>query len=84
MRTTTNNPLSDTQATQFFAAPEATRQRQYEALRAYFVEGLLVKLGLDRLSTEAGLPGTKAIPAAHALEYPSTLSRSSSGTPRSR
>jgi hypothetical protein len=38
MATTTNNLLSDTQATQFFAAPEATRQRQYEALRAYFLD----------------------------------------------
>src|SRR5580700_7788542 len=35
---TTNNPLSDTQTTQFFRAPEGTRQRQYEALRAYFVD----------------------------------------------
>src|SRR5262249_26384167 len=40
MPTTTNNPLSDTQATRFFAAPEATRQRQYEALRAYFLDNL--------------------------------------------
>ncbi len=38
MPTTTNNPLSDIQATQFFAAPDATRQRQYEALRAYFLD----------------------------------------------
>src|SRR5215471_9758384 len=38
MATTTNDPLSDLQATQFFAAPEATRQRQYEALRAYFLD----------------------------------------------
>ena len=28
---------------------------------------LLVKLGLDRLASEASLPGTKAIPAVHAL-----------------
>ena len=28
---------------------------------------LLVKLGIDRLADEAGLPGSKAIPAAHAL-----------------
>lgn len=34
----TNNPLSDTQTTQFFRAPEVTRQRQYEALRAYFLD----------------------------------------------
>src|SRR5437867_11534946 len=38
MATTTTNPLSDTQATQFFLAPDATRQRQYEALRAYFLD----------------------------------------------
>jgi hypothetical protein len=38
MATTTNDPLSDIQATRFFAAPEATRQRQYEALRAYFLD----------------------------------------------
>lgn len=34
----TNNPLSVTQATQFFQAPEVIRQRQYEALRAYYVD----------------------------------------------
>src|SRR6516225_3246365 len=38
MATTTNNPLSNTQAAQFFAAPDAARQRQYEALRAYFLD----------------------------------------------
>src|SRR5262249_21975719 len=38
MPTTTNNSLSHTQATQFFAAPEATRQRQSEALRAYSLD----------------------------------------------
>jgi hypothetical protein len=38
MTITTNNTLSDSQATQFFSAPDATRQRQYEALRAYFLE----------------------------------------------
>jgi hypothetical protein len=41
MTITTNNPLSDIQATQFFAAPDATRQRQYEALRAYFLDNRL-------------------------------------------
>jgi hypothetical protein len=40
MPITTNNPLSDTQATQFFLAPDATHQRQYEALRAYFLDNL--------------------------------------------
>jgi hypothetical protein len=38
MTITTNDRLSDTQASQFFAAPETPRQRQYEALRAYFLE----------------------------------------------
>ena len=38
MTITTNNTLSDSQATQFFAAPDVTRQRQYEALRAYFLD----------------------------------------------
>src|ERR1700676_2469159 len=38
MAISTNNHLSDTQATQFFSAPDALRQRQYEALRAYFLD----------------------------------------------
>lgn len=38
MAITTSNPLSDSQTTRFFQAPEVTRQRQYEALRAYFVD----------------------------------------------
>jgi hypothetical protein len=38
MTTRTNNHLSDTHATQFFSSPDATRQRQYEALRAYFLD----------------------------------------------
>ena len=32
--------LTDRQAAQFFAAPESAAQRQYEALRAYFVQNL--------------------------------------------
>jgi len=40
MTTTTNDTLSDTQASQFFLAPEVPRQRQYEALRAYFLDQL--------------------------------------------
>jgi hypothetical protein len=35
----TKNDLTDRQASQFFAAPETSQQRQYEALRTYFVEG---------------------------------------------
>ena len=34
----TRKPLSDTRIAQFFRAPEVPRQRQYEALRAYFLE----------------------------------------------
>jgi hypothetical protein len=39
MTTTTRNSLSSTQAAHFFQAPEAARHRQYEALRAYFLDG---------------------------------------------
>jgi hypothetical protein len=48
MTTTTKNPLSHAQATQFFQAPEAIRQRQYEALRAYFLGGLSAADAADR------------------------------------
>lgn len=40
MRTTTPKPLTDTQAARFFLRPETATQRQYEALRAYFVQEL--------------------------------------------
>src|SRR5262249_48880109 len=40
MTTTPMNSLPSAQATQFFQAPEAARHRQYEALRAYFLDGL--------------------------------------------
>ena len=39
MTTTTNNPLSFTQTSQFFRATETPRQRQYETLRSYFLDG---------------------------------------------
>jgi hypothetical protein len=39
MTTSTKNDLTERQASQFFAAPETSQQRQYEALRTYFVEG---------------------------------------------
>jgi hypothetical protein len=39
MKINTRNGLTELQASQFFAAPEATQQRQYEALRTYFVDG---------------------------------------------
>ncbi len=39
MTTSTKNKLTEWQAAQFFAAPETIQQRQYEALRTYFVEG---------------------------------------------
>jgi hypothetical protein len=38
MRNTTRDGLTDQQATQFFLGPQTARQRQYEALRAYFVD----------------------------------------------
>src|SRR5712692_6284634 len=40
MRNTTRDGLTLQQAAQCFLAPETPQQRQYEALRAYFVEGL--------------------------------------------
>jgi hypothetical protein len=36
----TKDGLTDMEAAQFFAAPEVVPQRQYEALRAFFLEGL--------------------------------------------
>src|ERR1700722_20399985 len=39
MNASTKNDLTERQASQFFAAPEPSQQRQYEALRTYFVEG---------------------------------------------
>ena len=38
MNTSTQNNLTERQAAQFFAAPDTPQQRQYEALRAYFVD----------------------------------------------
>lgn len=40
MTTTPRNGLTVAEAAQFFAAPETTGQRQYEALRAYYIDGL--------------------------------------------
>lgn len=40
MTISTKDGLTDRQAALFFAAPESAGQRQYEALRAYFVEQL--------------------------------------------
>jgi hypothetical protein len=40
MNISTKDGLTDLQATHFFAAPGSTLHRQYEALRAYFVEKL--------------------------------------------
>ena len=39
MRNTTRDGLTLQQAAHFFSTPETPQQRQYEALRAYFVEG---------------------------------------------
>jgi hypothetical protein len=38
MATNTKNNLTHCQAAQFFVAPETPQQRQYEALRAYFID----------------------------------------------
>jgi hypothetical protein len=38
MNISTKDGLTDLQAAQFFAAPDSPPQRQYEALRAYFIE----------------------------------------------
>lgn len=40
MNIRTKDGLTDIQATQFFAAPESAPQRQYEALRAYYIDQL--------------------------------------------
>src|SRR5450631_858679 len=40
MRNTIRDGLTLQQASQFFLAPGTPQQRQYEALRAYFVDGL--------------------------------------------
>jgi hypothetical protein len=40
MNHTTRDGLTSQQAAQFFSAPEKPQHRQYEALRAYFVDGL--------------------------------------------
>jgi hypothetical protein len=40
MRTTTSNDLTIEQASRFFLTPEIAHHRQYEALRAYFVDRL--------------------------------------------
>src|ERR1017187_10147204 len=40
MTISTKDGLTDLKAAQFFAAPESACQRQYEALRAFFVEQL--------------------------------------------
>ena len=40
MNIRTKDGLTDLQATQFFAAPDLAAQRQYEALRAFFLEKL--------------------------------------------
>jgi hypothetical protein len=39
MNINTRNSLTEQQASLFFAAPESSQQRQYEALRTYFVNG---------------------------------------------
>src|SRR5882672_9994187 len=40
MNIRTRDGLTERRAAQFFAAPESAPQRQYEALRAFFLDGL--------------------------------------------
>src|SRR5438270_2691680 len=47
-------PLTPSAAANFFHAPEATLQRQYEALRAYFVDNLPSKTVAERFSYSPG------------------------------
>src|SRR6266403_3606405 len=54
MTITTTNRLSASQATQFFLGPEAILQRQYEALRAYYVEGLTAQQVAQRFGYSPG------------------------------
>src|SRR5216683_1133065 len=82
-------PFDLTGCRRFFAEPATPRQRQYEALRAFFMEGLasaevarefttrvgglflfvpdLIRLDSDALAATAKLPGSRMIPAGHAL-----------------
>jgi hypothetical protein len=54
MRTTTSKTLTDSQAARFFLAPATPSQRQYEALRAYFVEQLPSREVAARFGYSAG------------------------------
>jgi hypothetical protein len=54
MTTTTSKTLTDAQAAQFFLAPESATHRQYEALRAYFVEGVPSREAAQRFSCAPG------------------------------
>ena len=54
MRTTTSKTLTETQAAHFFLAPDTATQRQYEALRAYFVEQLPSREVAARFGYSAG------------------------------
>lgn len=54
MVASTRNSLTSAQAAQFFLGPETPRHRQYEALRAYFVEGLPTAAVARRFGYSAG------------------------------
>jgi hypothetical protein len=54
MVTSTRDSLTAVQAAQFFLGPETPRHRQYEALRAYFVEGLPAAEVARRFAYSAG------------------------------
>ena len=50
----TRTPISFTQAQRFFAEPRHPRQRQYEALRAYFAEGVASAEAARRFGYQPG------------------------------
>jgi len=54
MSTSSGESLTDSQAAAFFLSPEQPLQRQYEALRAFFVEELLSAEAAQRFSYSPG------------------------------
>ena len=54
----TKDGLTDLEAAHFFAAPESASQRQYEALRAYFIDQLASDVGATAI---VGLDGTARV-----------------------
>ena len=74
----TDAPYSLTDCERFFAEPSTTRQRQYEALRAFYLERLPSAEVARRFGYSAGafeLSGSYATPFACATCRNSSLSR---------